>query len=85
MCTILKVTHKHNHTPFSSAQLLEPFRINHDIQLMSSGGIIVGQGGSGFGGLDSAFGASSVPHPNVAATGHTSELEDPPGLYEKVR
>ena len=56
---------------------------------MSSGGIIVGPGGSGFGGagLETAFGGgSSLPHPNVAtATGHTSELEDPPGLYEKVR
>ena len=74
----------------SSAQLLEPFRINHDIQLMSSGGggIIVGPGGSGFGGagLETAFGGGgSMPHQGVtAATGHTSELEDPPGLYEKV-
>ena len=48
----------------SSAQLLEPFRINHDIQLMSSGGggIIVGPGGSGFGGagLETAFLVISV-------------------------
>ena len=74
----------------SSAQLLEPFRISHDIQLMSSGsGIIVGQSGSGFGGagLETAFGGgASLPHQGVTtATGHTSELEDPPGLYEKVR
>ena len=57
---------------------------------MSSGsGIIVGPGGSGFGGagLETAFGGgASLPHQGVtAATGHTSELEDPPGLYEKVR
>ena len=72
----------------SSAQLLEPFYINHDIQLMSSGGgIIVGPGGSGLGGvgLETAFGGGgSIPHQGVAAeTGHTSELEDPPGLYER--
>ena len=77
--------------PSSSAQLLEPFRINHDIQLMSSGGsgIVVGPGGSGFGGsgLETAFGGgASLPHQGVTtATPHTSELEDPPGLYEKVR
>ena len=57
---------------------------------MSSGsGIIVGQSGSGFGGagLETAFGGgASLPHQGVTtATGHTSELEDPPGLYEKVR
>ena len=57
---------------------------------MSSGGggIIVGPGGSGFGGagLETAFGGGgSMPHQGAtAATGHTSELEDPPGLYEKV-
>ena len=98
-CTLYVYTLSRAHThanlhplpPYSSAQLLEPFRINHDIQLMSSGGggIIVGPGGSGFGGtgLETAFGGgTSLPHPGVTtATVHTSELEDPPGLYEKVR
>ena len=40
-------------------------------------------GSGGFSGLENAFSGTSVPHQTVAA-GHSTELEDPPGLYEKV-
>ena len=66
----------------SSAQLLEPFRLNHDIQLLSGGNIL--SGGSGIGDLDRAPGAPTpMMHSNVVI-GPNTELEDPPGLYEKV-
>ncbi|XP_064398380.1 CCR4-NOT transcription complex subunit 1-like [Halichondria panicea] len=60
--------------PDSSAQLLEPFRMNHEIQLQ-------------MGDLERAPGgpANVIGHSSAAVTpGATSDLEDPPGLYEKV-
>ena len=63
----------------SSAQLLEPFRLSHDIQL--------GLGGAGI--LSSSAGMPDLERapgiiPGNLAVGPTTELEDPPGLYEKV-
>ena len=68
----------------SSAQLLEPFRLNHDIQLVSGGSGIL-SGSAGIGDLDRAPGAptSGMMQTNLVM-GPTTELEDPPGLYEKV-
>ena len=69
----------------SSAQLLEPFRLNHDIQLISSGGGIL-SGSAGVPDLDRAPGAPATGMiPANLVVGPTTELEDPPGLYEKVR
>lgn len=66
----------------SSAQLLEPFRIHHDIQLLSGSAMM--PGGGGIGELDRAPGApTSMMHQNLVLRS-TTELEDPPGLYEKV-
>lgn len=68
----------------SSAQLLEPFRLNHDIQLISSGGGIL-SGSAGVPDLDRAPGAPATGMiPANLVVGPTTELEDPPGLYEKV-
>lgn len=68
----------------SSAQLLEPFRLNHDIQLISGGAGIL-SGSAGVADLDRAPGAPATGIvPGTLAVGPTTELEDPPGLYEKV-
>lgn len=68
----------------SSAQLLEPFRLNHDIQLISGGaGILTSS--SSVGDLDRAPGAPTTGiMPSTLVVGATTEQEDPPGLYEKV-
>lgn len=69
----------------SSAQLLEPFRLSHDIQLVSGGAGIL-SGSAGVADLDRAPGAPATGIvPGTLAVGPTTELEDPPGLYEKVR
>ena len=61
---------------FSSAQLLEPFRMNHEIQLQGMGDLERAPGGP----------ASLMSHTSATVTQTaTSDLEDPPGLYEKVR
>ena len=66
----------------SSAQLLEPFRVNHDIQLLTGSTMIPGVGGvGGIGELDRAPGA---PTPMMHMMGASADLEDPPGLFEKV-
>ena len=69
---------------YSSAQLLEPFRHSHDIQLIS-GGTGIMSGGVGVGDLDRAPGAptAGMMQSNLSV-GTTIDLEDPPGLYEKV-
>lgn len=69
---------------YSSAQLLEPFRLSHDIQLISGGTGILSSG-TGVGDLDRAPGAptTGMIQTNLVM-GPTTELEDPPGLYEKV-
>ena len=69
----------------SSAQLLEPFRLNHDIQLVPGGAGILSSG-VGVPDLPMGPGAASTT-PTISgnlAVGPTTELEDPPGLYEKV-
>lgn len=69
---------------YSSAQLLEPFRLNHDIQLISGGAGILSSS-AGVPDLDRAPGAPATGIvPGNLAVGPTTELEDPPGLYEKV-
>lgn len=72
----------------SSAQLLEPFRLNHEIQLISGGpgGAGILSSSAGVPDLDGAPGAStpSIIPANIIV-GPTTELEDPPGLYEKVQ
>lgn len=79
--------------PDSSAQLLEPFRMSHDIQLQMAAGagtpLTPGStSSSGLGGdLDRAPGgtANIMSHTTATVTQTaTSDLEDPPGLYEKV-
>lgn len=70
-------------SPPSSGQLLEPFRLNHDIQLIPGGaGILSTSTGVD---LDRAPGAPTTGMiPANLVVGPTTELEDPPGLYEKV-
>ena len=63
----------------SSAQLLEPFKLEHGIGAV--GGAISGSGAMPE--LERVPGAA----PSIMAQGvlgATTELEDPPGLYEKV-
>ena len=63
----------------SSAQLLEPFKLEHGIGAV--GGAIPGSGAMPE--LERVPGAA----PSIMAQGvlgATTELEDPPGLYEKV-
>ena len=68
----------------SSAQLLEPFRHNHDIQLIS-GGTGIMSGSTAVGDLDRAPGAptTGMMQSNLSVA-TTTDIEDPPGLYEKV-
>ncbi len=63
---------------------MEPFRISHDIQLISGGTNILSGSGS-VGDLDRAPGAptTGMIQTNLVM-GPTTEMEDPPGLYEKV-
>ena len=60
--------------------------MNHEIQLMAGGSMTPG-GSSGLGDLDRAPGAPTnvIGHSSTVITpAPTSDLEDPPGLYEKV-
>ena len=60
--------------------MLEPFRVGHEIQVISGGTGIISSG-VGVGDLDRAPGA---PTAGMMPVGPTNDLEDPPGLYEKV-
>ena len=72
-------THTHTHT-HSSAQLLEPFKLEHGIG--SVGGALSSSAGA-IPDLERApGGATSMMAQGVL--GPNTELEDPPGLYEKV-
>lgn len=56
--------------------------MNHDIQLLTGSTMIPGVGGvGGIGELDRAPGA---PTPMMHIMGASADLEDPPGLFEKV-
>ncbi len=55
--------------------------MGHDIQLISGGTSIMTSAGVGVGDLDRAPGAPTV---GMMPVGPTSDVEDPPGLYEKV-
>ena len=69
---------------YSSAQLLETFRYNNDIQLIS-GGTGVMSDSTAVGDLDRAPGAptTGMMQYNLSVA-TTTDREDPPRLYEKV-
>ena len=60
--------------------------MNHDIQLISGGGGGILSSSAGVGDLDRAPGAPTAATviPANMHVGATTELEDPPGLFEKV-
>ena len=68
----------------SSAQLLEPFRHSHIIQLISGGTKII-SGSTAVGDFDRAPGATIAGMmQSDLSVATTTDIEYPPGLYEKV-